>query len=201
MQPICAHGCGYTAPVDRPFPRTTEDAPADPTATSESGAESQAAAPPRVLALDVGNRRIGLALTDPLGYTVQPLFTLHRTTPRADLKSIARVVRRHHVAEIVVGNPLHLSGERSAQAVKSLRFAEELRGLVEVPVHLWDERLTTAEAHAQLDAREGVRKGASDRKDRSAIIDQLAAVLLLESFLAERAYRLAAARLRAGETG
>lgn len=152
--------------------------------------------PPRILALDVGTRRIGLAITDALGFTVQPLFTLHRTSSRADLKSIGRFLRKHAVAEIVVGNPLHMSGDQSPQASRSQRFADDLRAAFALPVHLWDERLTTAEAHAHLDRLGGKRTGANHRKARSEIIDQLAAVLILESFLADRAYRFAAAGLR-----
>lgn len=146
--------------------------------------------PPRVLGLDVGRKRIGLAMTDAMGYTVQPLFTLHRGTPRADVKSIGRVVRRHAVAEIVVGLPLHLSGEMSAQAAKTQAFAEELRVALGVPVHLSDERLSTSEAHRQLYA------AGRPRGEHREVVDQVAAVLILEGFLAERAYALARARLR-----
>jgi RNase H-fold protein (predicted Holliday junction resolvase) len=83
---------------------------------------------PRILGFDVGDRRIGLAISDPLGYTAQPLFTLHRTGKRADLKSVGRVLRKHGVTEAVVGNPLYMSGDQSPQAVKAQAFAEELRG-------------------------------------------------------------------------
>ncbi|MDP9038906.1 MAG: Holliday junction resolvase RuvX [Acidobacteriota bacterium] len=137
--------------------------------------------PPRIAAFDVGDRRIGVALTDPLGYTVQPLLTIYRTTLRADLKSIGRILRRHNVAEAVVGNPLHLSGEPSPRSALSQTFAEELRAAFHLPVHLCDERLTTQEAHGILDEA-GHPRGA----DRRRIIDQVAAVLILESFLAER---------------
>jgi len=118
----------------------------------------------RVVAFDVGDRRIGVALSDPLGYTAQPLFTLHRTGGkgghRADMKSIARVLRKHAVAEAVVGNPLHMSGDQSPQAAKAQQFAEELRAQFGLTVHLWDERLTTTEATA-IWTREATRRGAS----------------------------------------
>ena len=138
----------------------------------------------RTLALDVGNRRIGVAITDPLGMTAQPLLTVYRTTLRADLKSIARLIRKHEVTEVVVGHPVHLSGEQSSQAAKTEAFARELRThLPGLPIHLLDERLTTAQAHEILDRSSGRRRGAADRKQRSQVIDQVAAALLLEAWL------------------
>jgi putative Holliday junction resolvase len=114
--------------------------------------ESAAEPVPRVVGFDVGDRRIGVAVSDPLGFTAQPLFTLHRTNRRADLKAVARVLRKQGAAEAVVGNPLHMSGDQSPQAAKAQAFAEELRAEFGIAVHLWDERLTTAEAHRHLDA-------------------------------------------------
>ncbi len=146
---------------------------------------------PRILALDVGRKRIGLAITDPLGFTVQPLFTLYRSTQHADVKSIGRVLRKHAVAEIVVGNPLHMSGEISPQALKTQAFAEALRTAFELPVHLTDERLSTSEAHRQLYAM------GKPRQEHRGLVDQVAAVLILEGFLAARAYQAARAGLDA----
>ncbi len=138
----------------------------------------------RILALDVGDRRIGLALSDPLGYTAQPLFTLHRSNLRVDLKSIARLVRKHSVSVIVIGLPLHASGELSPQAIKIQTFADALRQQnPTLNFHLIDERLTTADAHAILDRSRPARRSRSSRQERSSIIDQVAAVLLLETFL------------------
>lgn len=142
--------------------------------------------PERILALDVGDRRIGLAITDPLGLTAQPLFTLHRSTLRADLKSIARFIRQHSVTTLVVGNPLHADGSASPQSAKAQAFAAALQS--EHPTlthHLLDERLTTRDAHDLLDltasASRLTRK--EHRLSREEIIDQVAATLLLESFL------------------
>lgn len=138
----------------------------------------------RILALDVGSRRIGVAITDPLGLTAQPLLTVHRSTLKADLKSIARLVRRHEVTAIVVGHPVYLSGEASAQTRKTEAFVEALRGhLPETPVHLLDERLTTAHAHELMDQSSGKRRTAADRKHRSEVVDQAAAVLILEAWM------------------
>jgi putative holliday junction resolvase len=137
---------------------------------------------PRILAFDVGDRRIGLAISDPLGYTAQPLFTLHRTGRRADLKSVARVLRKYAVTEVVVGNPLHMSGDQSPQAAKAQAFADDLRTEFGVTVHLWDERLTTTQAHRHLDDA-----GHATGRERRGVIDQVAAVLILQSFLESQA--------------
>jgi putative Holliday junction resolvase len=137
----------------------------------------------RILALDVGDRRIGLAITDELGLTAQPLFTIHRTTLKADLKSIARFIRQRNVAELVVGNPLNADGTQSPQAAKTQAFAQTLREAhPSLTHHLFDERLTTREAHSLLDDS-AYSKSRIDRKD---LIDQVAATLLLESFLSLR---------------
>jgi putative Holliday junction resolvase len=149
---------------------------------------------PRTLALDVGDRRIGLAITDELGLTAQPLFTLHRTTLRADLKSIGRFIRQHKVEIVLVGKPLHADGTSSPQAAKAQAFAAALaEAHPTLTHHLLDERLTTHDAHALLDATGHVSRAtgrtSSDsrtaRLDRQAIIDQVAAVLLLESWLSK----------------
>jgi len=150
---------------------------------------------PRILALDVGDRRIGLAITDPLGLTAQPLFTLHRATPkpnlRADLKAIARFIRQHKVEVLVVGNPLHADGSPSPQSAKTLAFAAALREHLReahpnLTLHLLDERLTTREAHALLGGAGPSKARAKDKASRlarTAQVDQVAAVLLLEAFL------------------
>ena len=142
----------------------------------------------RILGFDVGDRRIGLALSDELGYTAQPLFTLHRGKLRDDLKSIGRVLRKHGpIAEAVVGNPLYMSGDQSPQAARAQAFAEALRSELGLTVHLWDERLTTAEAHRHLDALGHSRAPNAEGVGRKNIIDQVAAVLILQAFLEARA--------------
>lgn len=151
----------------------------------------------RILALDVGDRRIGLAITDALGLTAQPLFTLHRTTQRADLKAVARFIRQHNVTTLIVGNPLHADGSPSPQSKKAQAFARALAaehpGLTH---HLLDERLTTRDAHELLDMAGRSRRSGwpaerisrkETRLSRQEIIDQVAATLLLESFLAQQA--------------
>lgn len=133
---------------------------------------------PRYLGLDVGNRRIGVAVSDELGLTAQPVLTLERKrNRREDLRSLARLCRRFGAAGIVVGNPLHLEGGESLQAAKTKAFAAELGELAGLPVHLWDERLTSHEAHQIL--YEAGRK----RQEHHRVVDQVAATLILQSFL------------------
>jgi putative Holliday junction resolvase len=141
----------------------------------------------RLAAFDVGDKRIGVAVTDALGYTVQPLLTIYCKTAKADLKSIGRILRRHEIAEAIVGNPLHMSGEASPRSQKAQVLAEQIRAEYAIPVHLVDERLTTWEAHRILDESGHSRVGSKDRSNRKHVIDQVAAVLILESFLEGRA--------------
>jgi len=104
-----------------------------------------------------------------------------RRNPREDLRSLARLARRFEVAGVVVGNPLHLSGALSPQAVKTQAFAGELGKLTGLPIHLWDERLTTREAHQVL------YEAGHARQQHRRIVDQVAATLILQSFLDEKA--------------
>jgi putative Holliday junction resolvase len=137
---------------------------------------------PRYLGLDVGNRRVGVAVSDELGLTAQPVLTLERrSSKRDDLRSLARLCRRFDVAGIVVGNPVHLSGETSPQAARTQAFAAALGELTGLPIHLWDERLTSHEAHQIL------YEGGHARKEHRKVVDQVAATLILQSFLDERA--------------
>ena len=133
---------------------------------------------PRFLALDVGSKRIGVAASDELGLTAQPVLTLERRrNPREDLRSLARLCRRYEVVGIVVGNPLDLDGKITPQAARIHSFAAELGELAKLPIHLWDERLTTHEAHRML------YEAGHDRRDHHRVVDQVAATLILQSFL------------------
>jgi putative Holliday junction resolvase len=119
-----------------------------------------------------------VAVSDELGLTAQPVLTLERrSNRREDLRSLARLCRRFGVEGIVVGDPKHLSGEASPQAEKNRKFAEDLGGLTGSPIHFWDERLTSHEAHQLL--YEAGHKRQTHRK----VVDQVAAVLILQSFL------------------
>ena len=140
----------------------------------------QSAPHPRFLGLDIGNRRIGVAVSDELGLTAQPVLTLERKRSRRDdLRSLARLCRRFGVAGIVVGNPVHLSGETSPQAARTQAFAAELGTLTGLPIHLWDERLTTQEAHQIL------YEAGHARQEHRRVVDQVAATLILQEFLDE----------------
>lgn len=134
--------------------------------------------PPRFLALDVGSKRIGVAVSDELGLTAQPVLTLERRrNPREDLRAIGRLCRRYEVAGVVVGNPLSLDGQITPQTAKVQAFAAELGELAKLPIHLWDERLTTHEAHQML------YEAGHSRQNHDRVVDQVAATLILQSFL------------------
>jgi putative Holliday junction resolvase len=132
------------------------------------------------MGLDVGDRRIGVAVSDPLGFTAQPVLTLVRANRKQDLRSLMRVIRKYSCGEIVVGNPLYMSGDQSPQATKVQAFARTLEEATGLRVHLWDERLTTTEAHRHLHAA-----GVAGTQHRS-VVDQVAAVLILQGFLDAR---------------
>jgi len=135
----------------------------------------------RYLALDVGSKRIGIAVSDELGLTAQPVLTLERRrNPREDLRSIARLCRRFAAAGIVVGNPVKLDGAMGSQSEKVQAFAAGLGELTGLPVRLWDERLTTHEAHQLL------YEAGHPRSDHRRVVDQVAATLILQSFLDEK---------------
>lgn len=134
----------------------------------------------RVLGLDVGARRIGVAVSDPLGITAQGLETIWRKNKRADWEQLGRVLAQYGVGEIVVGNPLHMSGDSGSQSGKMMQFAEELGHRFGLPVHLRDERLTTSQAQRVL------RETSMSGSKRGKVVDQMAAVLILQSFLESR---------------
>jgi putative holliday junction resolvase len=134
----------------------------------------------RVLALDVGKRRIGLAISDGLGLTAQGLPTLERTTIREDLTRLAELAAEREIELFLVGDPLHMSGDQSRQAQYIRDFATRLTERTGVPVKFWDERLTTVQAHRVL------RESGISIEKRAKAIDKLAAVILLESYLDSR---------------
>jgi putative Holliday junction resolvase len=131
----------------------------------------------RILALDVGKKRIGLAVSDPLGITAQGLPTLQRTRIREDLDAIDRLCREYAVRLLLIGQPLHMSGHESRQAVYTREFAERLSERTQVPLKFLDERLTTVQAERVL-RESGISIG-----KRAMAVDKLAAVLLLQSYL------------------
>ena len=121
-----------------------------------------------------------MAVSDELCLTAQPVLTLERKhNQREDLRSLARLCRRFAVAGIVVGNPVHLSGDVSPQAEKTQAFAAELGKRTGLPIHLWDERLTSREAHRIL------YEAGHARQEHRKVVDQVAATLILQSFMDE----------------
>jgi putative Holliday junction resolvase len=139
----------------------------------------------RVLALDVGDRRIGVAISDPLLFSAQPLETIARRGDEPVIVRIIEIVGSYNVAEIVVGIPYSSQGELTQQARKIERFAERLAGRAGVPVERWDERHTTLTA-------ERVLLEADARRDKRRLVrDKMAAAVLLQDYLEARKRRRA----------
>ena len=136
---------------------------------------------PRVLGLDVGSKTIGMAVSDPLWITAQGLQTLRRKNKRTDFGRLNQIIHQYEITEIVVGLPLRMSGMEGTQSEKMRRFAEDLGKASGLPVHLWDERLTSAEANRVL------RDSEMSIKRRGEVVDRLAAVLILQSWMEARA--------------
>lgn len=133
--------------------------------------------PGRVLAVDLGTVRVGLALSDPLRITGQPMGKLPRRALRHDLSALIDIVRANDVAVVVVGHPLLMSGIAGERALDAQAFAERLRSGIACPVVLWDERLTTVQAERAL------LEGNVSRRNRRKVVDAAAAALLLQSWL------------------
>jgi len=131
----------------------------------------------RILALDVGSKRIGVAVSDALGITAQGLETIQRQNKRKDWEALGAVLKKYAVEEIVVGLPLRLSGAEGTQSEKMRAFADDLRAQFGLPVHLWDERWTSSEANRLL------RETNLSIAKRGKAVDRMAAVLILQSWL------------------
>ena len=137
----------------------------------------------RVLGLDVGERRIGVALSDPLGLTAQRLTVLTRHGSAEDLDAVRSLVAEHGVERVIVGLPLTMRGARGPQAQRIAAFADALRRQVSVPVEYIDERLTTVQGERALLATD------TSRRKRKQVIDQVAAQLILQQYLDRSAAR------------
>ena len=125
----------------------------------------------RILALDVGKKRIGLAVSDEMGWTAQGLDTLERTRIRDDLTRLKQLAEQWNIKTLLVGEPLHMSGETSRQSEYTREFADRLKEHLSLPVIFWDERLTSVEAERVL------RETGASLEKRKQSIDRLAAVL------------------------
>jgi len=118
-----------------------------------------------------------MAVSDPLGITAQGLETLQRKNKRVDFENLGRVIRKYEVREVVIGLPLRMSGAEGVQAEKMRAFAEEVRKRFGLPVHLWDERLTSVEANRLL------RETELSIDKRAKAVDRMAAVLILQGWM------------------
>jgi len=131
----------------------------------------------RILGLDVGDRRIGVALSDESETLASGLETILRVGPRKDPRAIGELVRRHEAGEVVVGLPRSLDGGLGPQAQKVLAFTDALRLVLKVPVVPWDERFTSVIADQAL------REAEVRRRDRRAAVDKVSAILILQNYL------------------
>jgi putative Holliday junction resolvase len=142
----------------------------------------------RVLALDVGSKRIGVAVSDELGITAQGLETIQRQNRRRDLEALSRLLSKYAVKEMVIGLPLRLSGAEGTQSEKMRAFAKLLQSEFGVTVHLWDERWTSSEANRLL------REAELSIQKRAQAVDRMAAVLILQSWLEAHPRRIQSKR-------
>ncbi|MHB8172604.1 MAG: Holliday junction resolvase RuvX [Thermincolia bacterium] len=134
----------------------------------------------RIMALDVGDRTIGVALSDPMGWTAQGLEVIRRKALHSDMARLQEIVKEYEVTQVVVGLPKNMDGTLGAQAEKVLAFVKELEAALELPVVTWDERLSTVAAQRTLlDAD-------VSRAKRKQVIDKMAAAVILQGYLASR---------------
>jgi putative Holliday junction resolvase len=131
----------------------------------------------RILALDLGKKRIGLAISDPLGITAQGLPNLVRVRKRADFAALEQLIRERQVGLILMGNPINMRGDEGRQSAWVREFAQALEKRTGLLVKLWDERLTSVEANRVL------RSSGISIEKRAAAVDRLSAVILLQSYL------------------
>ena len=134
----------------------------------------------RIIGLDVGTKRIGVAISDELFLTAQGMDTIHRQSPASDFDRIKNIVKERDVSEIVVGLPLNMDGSYSAKTKEVVEFVDSLSKTVNLPVKTWDERLTTVQAERVLLAAD------VSRAKRRKVTDKLAAQLILQSYMDSR---------------
>lgn len=145
-------------------------------ASSHTSPRSSAVKPVRILAIDYGRRRIGLAVSDELGITAVPVATLERTNRQEDIRRLREIARKYKITLIIVGSPLHLAGHAGEMAKEASRFASRIKKELGLPVELRDERLTSWEAEQTLKENAG-------RKSKETHLDSIAAAILLRDFL------------------
>lgn len=131
----------------------------------------------RIMGLDLGDKTIGVSVSDEMGWTAQGVETIRRGTLEADMKRLDELRAQYQVEEIVVGLPKNMNGSIGPRGELCQEFAELLKGRFNLPVHMWDERLTTMAAEKMLVAAD------VSRKKRKQVIDKMAAVMILQGYL------------------
>ncbi|KGM96176.1 Holliday junction resolvase [Clostridium novyi A str. 4552] len=131
----------------------------------------------RILGLDVGDRTIGVAVSDPLGFTAQGITTIHRKNVEEDIDELKKICKEYAVELIISGLPKNMNGTVGEQGEKVIEFCDILKTKLEIPIKMWDERLTTVAAHkAMLEAN-------LSRAKRKKIVDKMAATYILQGYL------------------
>jgi len=131
----------------------------------------------RWMGLDYGDRRIGVAVSDEMGWTAQGLEVIERRSPQYDMERLESIVKTYGVTEIVLGLPKNMNGTIGPRGDICIEFADALREKLQLPVHLWDERLTTVSAQRTL------LEADVSRKKRKQVIDKMAAALILQGYM------------------
>ncbi len=137
----------------------------------------------KILGLDVGDSKIGVAMSDALGWVAQGVTTFRRQNMQHDLRYLRKLINENNVKEVVVGLPVKKNGQADAQTKKILRFADILRKTFHIPVRTWDERFTTIQASKILE------RGRVKKKKKAGLIDKVAAVIILQGYLDNRNYQ------------
>ena len=132
------------------------------------------------MALDVGNKRIGVALSDELQILAQTLYTIHRKGIERDIEEIVKIINDNNVEEVIVGITKNMDGTTGFQGEKTIKFAEVLRQSTDRPLIMWDERMTT------ISARRIMIENDVKQKDKKNLVDTIAAVVILETYLSRK---------------
>lgn len=131
----------------------------------------------RVLGLDIGDRTIGVAISDPLGFTAQGITTIRRKKLEYDIEELLKICKEYNVDTIISGLPKNMNGTLGPQSEKVMEFCQVLKEHIDVPIKYWDERLTTVAAHkAMLEAN-------MSRDKRKKVVDKIAATYILQGYL------------------
>ncbi|MFS1513811.1 Holliday junction resolvase RuvX [Chengkuizengella sp. SCS-71B] len=131
----------------------------------------------RKMGLDFGDKTIGIAVSDELGWTAQGIEVIKRKSKKEDISRLRTIIKEYDIAEIVLGLPKNMDGSIGERGQLCIQYGETLKTVLELPIHMWDERLTTVSAERTL------IEANMSRKKRKQVIDKMAAVLILQSYL------------------